>query len=195
MLISRMVWLTWGSLISELDNFMISVDFCRDPVTFAIASDAIKLTSDTRIYLLYSPSCCASCVLIDPSLALLTDSLSICLPLLTTSFAKIRADLTSPFVASCLTVARALLVAKSNCNRIVNIPHRQRVTISNLPHLPIQDSLLCSQLCLPCTHTLFWRRSIEKAIDSLHVENGDNVLRDQVGHPLTCVYEVGFRKQ
>lgn len=46
MLISRMVWLTWGSLISELDNFIISVDFCRDPVTFAMASNEIVSIGD-----------------------------------------------------------------------------------------------------------------------------------------------------
>lgn len=39
MLISRIDWLTWGSLTSEFDNLMISVDFWSEPVTFAIASE------------------------------------------------------------------------------------------------------------------------------------------------------------
>lgn len=195
MLISRMVWLTWGSLISELDNFIISVDFCRDPVTFAMASNEIVSIGDFWECITLPPNCCASCVLIEPSLALLTDKLSFCLLLLTTSFANIRADLTSPFIASCLTVVRALPVAKSNWNWKINIQHHQRATISNLPHLPIQNSLFCPQLWLPCAHALFWRWSIEKAIDSLHVEDDDNAIEDQVGLPLTCVYKVGVYKQ
>jgi uncharacterized protein with PQ loop repeat len=37
MLISRMVWLIAGSLINSFESFMISVDFCKDPVTFNMA--------------------------------------------------------------------------------------------------------------------------------------------------------------
>ena len=36
-LISRIDWLICGSLTNEFDAFMISVDFCSVPVTFAIA--------------------------------------------------------------------------------------------------------------------------------------------------------------
>lgn len=31
-------WWICGSLISSFDNFMISVDFCKDPVTLIIAT-------------------------------------------------------------------------------------------------------------------------------------------------------------
>lgn len=63
----------------------------------------------------HAPICCVNCVPMEPSRALLTDSLSFCLSLRTTSLANIRALLTSPFFASCLTDVRALLVAISNC--------------------------------------------------------------------------------
>ena len=36
-LISRIDWLICGSFTNEFDAFMISVDFCSVPVTFAIA--------------------------------------------------------------------------------------------------------------------------------------------------------------
>jgi hypothetical protein len=49
----------------------------------------------------------------EPNLALLTDKRSFCLLHRTISRARIRADLTSPFVASCLTVFRALSAAIS----------------------------------------------------------------------------------
>lgn len=38
MLISRIAALIWGSLIRSLVSFMISVDFCNDPVTFVKAT-------------------------------------------------------------------------------------------------------------------------------------------------------------
>jgi hypothetical protein len=115
MLISRIVWLTWGSLMRALDNFMISVDFCSEPVTLTIAqwtytiSFAIAQTKYND-----GPICCDNCVPIDPNRALLTDKRSFCLLLLTTSLASIRADLTSPFVANCFTDWRALFVTASS---------------------------------------------------------------------------------
>jgi len=37
MLISLITWLICGSFIREFESFTISVDFCREPVTLAIA--------------------------------------------------------------------------------------------------------------------------------------------------------------
>lgn len=108
-------------------------------------------------------------MLIEPSLALLTDSLSFCLLLLMTSFASTRADLTSPFVASCLTVARTLLVAKSNYKYGVSIyAEGEAAGNSNLPHLPVKMSLFCSEFRLPCPNSFFRRRSIKESVYSLH---------------------------
>lgn len=69
----------------------------------------------------------------EPSLALLTESRSICLWLRTTSLAMMRADFTSPFLASCLTVPCAFFVAVSSwkgmrgetgqCEGMPNLPH------------------------------------------------------------------------
>lgn len=42
MLISRMTRLICGSLISEFESFMISVDFCSEPVTFDIAKKSFR---------------------------------------------------------------------------------------------------------------------------------------------------------
>lgn len=98
----------------EFESFMISVDFCSEPVTFNIAKKCFRMDSNsctTR-----SPSCCVNCVPIEPKRALLTDNRSFCLSLLTTSLASIRADLTSPLAASCFTVNRALEVAASSCD-------------------------------------------------------------------------------
>lgn len=115
MLISRIVWLIWGSFTRALDNFMISVDFCREPVTLIIAFmtwvEILEHKNERNI-----PICWDSCVPMDPKRALLTDSRSFCLLLLTTSLASIRADLTSPLLASCFTDCRALLVATSSWN-------------------------------------------------------------------------------
>lgn len=107
-------------------------------------------------------------MLIEPSLALLTDNLSFCLLLLMTSFASTRADLTSPLRASCLTVARALFVARSNYKCNFNICGGRVVRSANLPHLPVKMPLFCPQFRLPCPNSFFWCRSIEKSIYGLH---------------------------
>ena len=39
---------------------------------------------------------------------------------------------------------------------------------SNLPHLPLDDSLFRAQLGLPCAHLLLWSWAIEKSVDGLH---------------------------
>lgn len=95
---------------------MISVDFCNEPVTLIIAygSEARQLLK-CRWNHACIPICCMSWLLIDPNLALLTESRSFCLLLRTTSFASIRADFTSPFEANCFTVCLALFVAVSSC--------------------------------------------------------------------------------
>ena len=108
-----------------------------------------------------------SWLLIDPSLALLTERRSFCLLLRTTSFASIRADFTSPFEASCFTVCLALLVAVSSCAS-VNAGTERWTLGSDLPHLPVEDTLLLAQLRLPLPHSLFRSWSIEKAVDRLH---------------------------
>lgn len=50
--ISRMVWLIWGSLINELDSFMMSVDFCNAPVTFKRASSVSARASEMGSWML-----------------------------------------------------------------------------------------------------------------------------------------------
>jgi hypothetical protein len=49
MLISRIVWLIWGSLMRAFDSFMISVDFCSEPVTLTIATRYREAFETTRI--------------------------------------------------------------------------------------------------------------------------------------------------
>lgn len=113
------------------------------------------------------PICCMSWLLIDPSLALLTERRSFCLLLRTTSFASIRADFTSPFEASCFTVCLALLVAVSSCAP-VNAGTERQTSGSDLPHFPIENTLLLAQLRLPLPYSFFWCWPIEKSVDRLH---------------------------
>ena len=43
-----------------------------------------------------------------------------------------------------------------------------RMEVPDLPHLAVEDALLCAELCLPCADLLFCGGPIEKAVDSLH---------------------------
>jgi hypothetical protein len=94
---------------------MISVDFCSVPVTFAIAVyESVHERSQRFQIATNSPSCCCSWLSMEPSCALLTDSRSTCLSARTTSRARMRADLTSPFVANCLTCCLVFFDVASN---------------------------------------------------------------------------------
>ena len=70
MLISRIVCDICGSRMSEFDSFMISVDFCSAPVTFAIAVALASVQFSTGpplgayphlpSYFFDSPNCCCN---------------------------------------------------------------------------------------------------------------------------------------